>query len=68
MLAAKIHLEKWMHEILPNEERSTHIANQGFISDEDCSRRVADWAYRNAMTAQNRAWVRRGCDEIVGNE
>jgi hypothetical protein len=68
MLAAKIHLEKWMNEILPNEERSTHIANQGFISDEDCSRRVADWAYRNAATAGSLAWVKGGLTEMVGNK
>jgi 5-methylcytosine-specific restriction endonuclease McrA len=68
MLAGKLHLERWMNEILPNDERSTCIANFGFISDEDCSRRVADWAYRNAATAGSLAWVKGGLTEMVGNK
>jgi hypothetical protein len=67
MLAGKKHFQKWMQEILPNKERSTCIANQGFISDEDCSRRVADWAYRNAATAQVNAWVRAKSTEVIGD-
>jgi 5-methylcytosine-specific restriction endonuclease McrA len=66
MLADKLHLERWMNEILPNEERSTGIANFGFISDEKCSRRVAEWAYRNAGVAGSVTWVKRGCSEVVG--
>jgi hypothetical protein len=67
MLAAKIHFQKWMNEILPNEERSTCIANFGFISDEKCSRQVAEWAYRNAATAQVNAWVRAKGTEVIGD-
>ena len=68
VLAAKIHLQKWVAEILPNDERSSFIASQGFISDQDCSTKVAQWAYQNAATVQSRAWVKRGCTEVVRNK
>lgn len=66
MLTGKLHLERWMQEILPNEERSTCIANQGFISDEACSRRVAEWAYRHADMARSLAWVGRKDYSFIG--
>jgi 5-methylcytosine-specific restriction endonuclease McrA len=66
MLAAKIHLQKWVAEILPNDERSSFIASQGFISDRDCSTKVAHWAYQNAATAQGNTWVRPKCSEVIG--
>jgi len=66
MLAAKIHLQKWVSEILPNDERSSFIATQGFISDHDCSLKVATWAYQNAVTAQTNAWVKAKSTEVIG--
>jgi hypothetical protein len=68
MLAAKIHLQKWVAEILPNDERSSFIASQGFISDRDCSTKVAQWAYQNAATAQANTWVRPKSTEVMSVE
>lgn len=68
MLAAKIHLQKWVAEILPNDERSSFIASQGFISDQACSTKVAHWAYQNAATAQANAWVKAKSTEVIGVE
>ena len=68
MLAAKIHLQKWVAEILPNNDRSSFIASQGIISDRDCSTKVAQWAYQNAGVAGSMAWVEAKNSRVIGME
>ena len=56
MLAAERHLERWMAR---NAAFGDEIAGRlrGFAADVDCSRRVAHWAYEQAVTAGGYGWV-----------
>lgn len=57
MLAAKDHLKKWVDEVLDNSERAKGIAEYGFTSSKECSLKVTNWAYQNAVTAKAKSWI-----------
>jgi 5-methylcytosine-specific restriction endonuclease McrA len=59
MLAAKNHLEKWKSEVYPDNKRSILISQKGFINDQICSLKVAQWAYVNAVTTNGNTWIHK---------
>jgi 5-methylcytosine-specific restriction endonuclease McrA len=65
MLAAKVHLENWLLNAANDLQRNKEIRELGFISDLDCNRRIAIWAYRNAAIASTNVWVKKNYYEII---
>lgn len=68
MLAAKVHLEKWLLNAANNFERNSEIHKFGFMSNLDCNKRIATWAYRNATIAPTNAWISRNQYEIINQD
>ena len=66
MLAAKIHLEKWLIEAVNSPQRNNEIHVLGFLSDLNCNNRITSWAYQNAVIASSRAWVMNNEWELIG--
>ena len=66
MLAARVHLDNWVRR---NERFGSEIAGSfgeaGFVGDEAGSRRVASWAYGQAVTSGGIAWVEHKVTEPV---
>jgi len=58
MLAAKVHLDKWLEKVLSNDLRSIEINKLGFISDRSCTYKVGSWAYANGVDSRSLAWER----------
>jgi hypothetical protein len=57
-LAARVHLERWLHRLIRHQEDLTEIGLEaGLVTNGDVVRRVAHWAYNNAATAQANAWI-----------
>ena len=65
MLAGKIHLENWILMAATNVQRNNEIHQLGFLSDSECNKRIADWAYRNGAVANSNAWIKRNQYEII---
>lgn len=69
MLAARVHLDNWVWR---NEKFGSEIAGSfgeaGFVGDEAGSRRVASWAYGQAVTSGGIAWVEHKATEPVSAE
>jgi 5-methylcytosine-specific restriction endonuclease McrA len=57
MLAGIAHLENWMFNAATNVQRNNDIHHLGFLSDLECNKRIASWAYHNAAIANSNAWV-----------
>jgi 5-methylcytosine-specific restriction endonuclease McrA len=58
MLAAKLHLQRWMRRILERTDELAEIGRDvGMVADAEVSRRVASWGYASALAAGGRAWV-----------
>jgi len=68
MLAAKVHLEKWLIEAVNNPLRNNKIYELGFISDLECNKRIATWAYRNAAIESSNGWVIQKQFELINQE
>lgn len=56
MLAAKVHLHKWLDVVLFDEARSSEIGKLGFVADRDCAYKVGIWAYQNGVDSNSLAW------------
>jgi 5-methylcytosine-specific restriction endonuclease McrA len=65
MLAAKDHLENWLLTATIDSQRNKEISELGFISDSECNKRIAKWAYRNAAIASTNVWVKKNHYEII---
>lgn len=58
MLAAKVHLEKWLYRIVHWSEQLAEVGwAAGMLSDGEVCRRVASWGYASAAVAGSHAWV-----------
>jgi 5-methylcytosine-specific restriction endonuclease McrA len=68
MLAAKIHLEKWLIEAVNNPQRNNEIHVLGFLSDRECNRRIASWAYQNAAIGSSNGWVTYQQFELINQD
>lgn len=68
MLAGKAHLENWILKAATNVHRNSEIHHLGFLSDLECNKRIAHWAYRNAAVANSNAWVMRNQYEIINQD
>ena len=68
MLAAKIHLEKWLKEAVNNPQRNYEIHELGFLSDRECIGRITSWAYRNANTATSSGWLKKKQYELINQD
>jgi hypothetical protein len=64
MLAAQQHLENWLKR---NQTYGTDLSYEltGFIADNDCSNRVAYWAYEQAVQSGANGWLERQHTELL---
>ena len=65
MLGAKVHLENWLSNASNNFQRNSEMHGLGFISDFECNKRIATWAYRNAAIATSNGWISKNQYEII---
>jgi 5-methylcytosine-specific restriction endonuclease McrA len=66
MLAAKVHLERWLTRTVRQSEQLAEIGvKAGVVVDATVCRRVASWDYASAATAGSSAWVASGSFEPV---
>ena len=70
MLAAREHLERWCEvtDGKAGEDLGTAIASAGVISDIECSRTVARWAYGQGLAAGAHAWIRHEQTEAISGQ
>jgi 5-methylcytosine-specific restriction endonuclease McrA len=64
MLAAQQHLENWLKR---NQTYGINLSYEltGFIADNDCSNRVAYWAYEQAVQSGSHGWLVRQHTELL---
>lgn len=66
MLAAKRHLDQWLNRFEHfGAEIAGQLAEQGFVSDQNASVRVARWAYEQGIQVGGQGWVRKGETEML---
>jgi 5-methylcytosine-specific restriction endonuclease McrA len=68
MLGAKVHLTNWLSNVANNLQRNSEIHELGFISDFECNRRIAIWAYQNAATSSANAWDIKKPYELINQD
>ena len=68
MLAGKVHLENWLLNAANDLQRNKEIRKLGVISDFECNRRIATWAYRNAVKTTTNGWIARNQYEIINQD
>ena len=57
MLAARSHLERWLHRLDVHADNLAEIGSAaGMAVEPDVSRQVARWSYANAMVSGSNAW------------
>lgn len=63
-LAAEPHLQRWLER---NLRYGSVIANElsGFLADNQCSNRVAGWAYEQGLTAGAHGWIKAKFTEPI---
>lgn len=67
MLAAERHLERWVARNATYGDEIVYGLN-GFAADVDCSHRVAQWAYQQAVTSGGYGWVeKRTTERLLAN-
>jgi len=67
MLAAKVHLEKWLVEAVNNPKRNNEIHKFGFLTNLECNKKISNWAYRNGVITNSKAWVRNKTHEEINS-
>ena len=67
MLGAERHLSHWLER---NCRYGSVIAGEmkGFLADNDCSNRVARWAYEQGIASQAHGWVEKRMTELLRPE
>lgn len=69
MLAAATHLEHWLRR---NDSVGADLAGQlekiGFVGDDGCSLKVAQWAYGLGVASGSYGWIRSGVTESLGEQ
>lgn len=66
MLAAKVHLERWLYRLAKCSEQITEVGlAAGVVADAAVCRRVAGWGYAGASVSGASAWVASRCFERV---
>ena len=65
MLAGKIHLENWILKAASNVQRNNEIHQFGFLTDLECNKRIANWAYHNAAIACSNAWLGKNQYDVI---
>jgi 5-methylcytosine-specific restriction endonuclease McrA len=69
MLAGKRHVEKWMNNLeLRGNELGEALSERGFISDLDCTVRIAEWAYQQGIETGGVGWVAKHQTEPLGKD
>lgn len=65
-LAARPHLERWLHRLDHHSDSLSDIGRAaGLIADVGVSRRVAAWGYASAMSSGGRAWLAPSLYEAI---
>lgn len=66
MLAGECHLETWIHRLQnQGEELSGQLEGLGFVTDSNCSIRIARWAYQHGVTTGSSGWVAHSRAELL---
>jgi len=61
MLAAKQHLDKWLMRLDHHgEEIGGRLSEKGFWADPTSSKRIAHWAYQQAVQSNGIGWIAKG--------
>ena len=65
MLAARRHLHNWLDR---NQKYGLEIAGElsGLLTDNDCSNRVAFWAYEQGVVTGSHGWIEERNTELLG--
>jgi 5-methylcytosine-specific restriction endonuclease McrA len=68
ILAAKLHIENWLKQIIRHQDDISQIAlDAGVISDQQTILSVAKWSYQQGHEAGAHAWVKKGEFERIGD-
>jgi 5-methylcytosine-specific restriction endonuclease McrA len=68
MLAGKIHLENWLLNAANDLQRNKEIHELGFLSDRECNRRIASWAYQSGEISKSIAWITKNNYELINQD
>lgn len=66
-LAARVHLENWLHRLSARKDDLAQIGfDAGITADTETMRKVASWAYASAASSEGNAWIAPSMYERVG--